>query len=158
MSKINLMRVALGGLLTGVVLNVLHYVLNGPILGDQWAAATESLGRGIPEGAGVMILVHHVGYVTWNFVIWNFLMGIALVWFYAAVRPRFGPGAKAAVFAGLAVWFVVWLLGFGGTLLAGMIPTSGVAITLVWGLFQVPIATVAGAWLYREGDARAPVA
>jgi len=149
-SKISLVRVVLGGLLAGVVLNVLHFVLNGPILGDQWAAASEPLGRTVPEDAGVMILVHHVGYVTWNFLMWNFLMGIALVWFYAAVRPRFGPGPKAAVYAGLAVWFVVWFLGFGGTLLAGMIPTNGVVLTLLWGLSQVLIATVAGAWLYRE--------
>ncbi len=128
------------------------------ILGDQWAVATESLGRGVPEGAGAMIRVHHVGYITWNFLIWNFLMGIALVWFYAAVRPRFGPGPKTAVFAGLAVWFIVWFLGFGGTLLAGMIPTNAVVITLIWGVFQVPIATVAGAWLYQEGGAPVPAA
>lgn len=67
-SKISQVRVVLGGLLAGVVLNVLHFVLNGLILGDQWAAATESLGRAVPEGAGVMILVHHIGYITWNFL------------------------------------------------------------------------------------------
>lgn len=148
MGKINLGRVALGGLLAGVVLNVLEFVLNEPILGDQWAAAMESLGRVAPEGAGAMI----------GYIIWNFLMGIALVWFYAAVRPRFRPGPKTAVFTGLAVWFVVWFLGFGGTLLAGMFPTNLVVITLIWELFEVPIATVAGAWLYQEGGAPAPAA
>lgn len=148
MGKINLARVVLGGLLAGVVLTVFEFVLNGPILSDQWTAAMESLNRTAPEGAGTMIA----------YVIWNFLLGIALVWFYAAVRPRFGPGPKTAVFTGLAVWFVVWLLGFGGTVIGGMFPTNLVVITVIWELFEVPIATVAGAWLYQEGGVSAAAA
>jgi hypothetical protein len=143
MGKINLQRVVLGGLLAGVVLNVFEFVLNEPILGDQWATAMESLNRVAPSGAGTMIA----------YVFWNFLLGIALVWFYAAVRPRYGPGPKTAVITGLAVWFVVWFLGFGGTLLAGMFPSNLVVIILIWELFEVPIATLAGAWLYQEGGA-----
>ncbi|UCC81953.1 MAG: hypothetical protein JSW46_13205 [Gemmatimonadota bacterium] len=145
MGKINLGRVLLGGLLAGVVLTVLEFVLNGLIVGDQWTAAMESLNRTAPEGAGVMIA----------YVVWNFLLGIALVWFYAAVRPRFGPGPKTAVITGLAVWFVVWLLMFGGTVIGNVFPTNLVVITVIWELFEVPIATVAGAWLYQEGEAPA---
>lgn len=140
MGKINLGRVVLGGLLAGVVLNVSEFVLNEPILGEQWSAAMETLGRTMPTDAGTMI----------GYVIWSFLLGIMLVWFYAAVRPRFGPGPKTAVTIGLAVWFVVWFLGFGGTLIVGMFPSKLVVITLIWELFEVPIATVVGAWLYKE--------
>ena len=141
MGRINLGRVVVGGLLAGVVLNVFEFVLNEPILGDQWTAAMESLNRLAPSGAGAMM----------GYVVWNFLLGIALVWFYAAVRPRFGPGPKTAVITGLAVWFIIWFLGFGGTLLSDMFPSSLVVITLIWEFFEVPIATLAGAWLYREG-------
>jgi hypothetical protein len=145
MGKINLGRVLLGGLLAGVVLSVLEFVLNEPILGDQWTAAMESLGMAPPEGAGTMIA----------YVVWNFVLGIALVWLYAAVRPRFGAGPKTAVITGLAAWFLIWFLGFGGTVIAGMFPTNLVVIVLIWELFEVPIATVAGAWLYQEGEAPA---
>ncbi len=147
MGKINLGRVVLGGLLAGVVLTVFEFVLNGPILSDQWTAAMESLNRTAPEDAGAMIA----------YVVWNFLLGIALVWFYAAARPRFGPGPRTAIITGLGVWFVVWLLGFGGTLISGMFPTSLVVVTVIWELFEVPIATVAGAWLYQEGAPAAEV-
>lgn len=147
MGKIDLGRVVLGGLLAGLVLTALEFVLNGLILADQWAAAMESLNRSAPEGAGTMVF----------YVVWNFVLGIALVWLYAAIRPRFGPGPRTAVVAGLAVWFFLWFLGFGGTVIGGMFPTSLVAITLIWEIFQVPIATVAGAWLYQEGGA-APAA
>lgn len=145
MGKINLGRVVLGGLLAGVVLTVFEFVLNGLILGDQWTAAMESLNRTEPEGAGVMIA----------YVVWNLVLGIALVWLYAAVRPRFGPGPKTAVVTGLAVWFMMWFLAFGGTVIGGLFPTNLVVITLIWEFFQVPIATVAGAWLYQEGEAPA---
>jgi hypothetical protein len=147
MGKINLGRVVLGGLLAGVVLTVLEFVLNGLILDDQWTAAMEALNRTASESAGTMI----------SYVVWNFLLGIALVWLYAAVRPRFGPGPKTAVFTGLAVWFLVWLLGFGGTVIAGLFPTNLVVITLIWGFFEVPIATVVGAWPYQEGAPAAAV-
>ena len=90
------------------------------------------------------------------YVIWSFVLGIALVWVYAAIRPRFGPGPKTAVFAGLAVWVLMWLLGFGATLLSGMFPAGLVLTTLVWELFEMPIAAVAGAWLYKEEAAAGP--
>ena len=31
-------------------------------------------------------------------------LGIAAVWLYAAIRPRYGAGPRTAVIAGLAVW------------------------------------------------------
>ena len=35
-------------------------------------------------------------------------MGLLLVWLYAAIRPRFGPGPRTATYAAL----VVWVCGF----------------------------------------------
>jgi hypothetical protein len=84
----------------------------------------ESLNVAAPEGAGTMIA----------YVVFNLVLGIALVWLCAAVRPRFGPGPKTAVITGLAAWF-----------------TNLVVIILIWEFFEVPIATLAGAWLYQEG-------
>jgi hypothetical protein len=148
MGKINFGRVIAGGLLAGVVINVLEFLLNGPILGPQWAAAMESMNRAVPTGAGSTI----------GYIIWGFVLGIGLVWLYAAVRPRFGPGVKTAVLAGLVVWFFAWFLGFGSTVLVGMFPTNLVLVTLVWAIFELPIATAIGGWLYQEGapEAAAP--
>ncbi len=80
----------------------------------------------------------------------SFVLGIAIVWLYAAIRPRYGAGPKTALCAGLAVWFFVWLWGFGGTVVMGLYPTKLVLITVIWGLFEVPIAAVVGAWPYKE--------
>ncbi|UCF20667.1 MAG: hypothetical protein JSU87_04455 [Gemmatimonadota bacterium] len=144
MGKINIGRVVTGGLLAGVVINALEFLLNEPILGGQWSDAMVALG--LEEPSGMTLL--------W-YVIWGFVLGIGIVWIYAAIRPRFGPGPKTAVTAGLAVWFLIWFLGFGATVLSGMFPTGLVLVTLVWELFEVPIAAVAGAWLYKEEGAAA---
>ena len=107
----------------------------------------ESLNVAASEGAGTMIA----------YVVFNFVLGIALVWLYAAVRPRFGPGPKTAVITGLAAWVLLWFLGFGGNLISGLFPTDLVVIIVIWEFFEVPIATLAGAWLYQEGAPAAAV-
>ena len=139
MGKINMGRVILGGLLAGVVLNIGEFLINEPILGEQWKGAMEALN--LPPVGG--------GAIAW-FVVMSFVLGIAIVWIYAAMRPRFGAGPKTAIIVGLTVWFLVWVWSFGGTMVFGLYPTNLVLITLVWGLFEVPIASVAGAWLYKE--------
>lgn len=139
MGKINIGRMMLGGLLAGLVLNVGEFLLNEPILGKEWAAAMEALNRPPISGSAI----------GW-FVVLSFVLGIAIVWLYAAIRPRYGAGPKTAICAGLAVWFFVWLWGFGGSIVMGLYPTKLVVITVVWGLFEVPLAALAGAWLYKE--------
>ncbi len=144
MSRINLTRVILGGLLAGVILSIGEFVVNELFLGDQWAAAMEALNLAPPSGIAVAL-----------YVIWSLILGIAIVWIYAAIRPRFGPGPKTAVIAGLAVWFFVWFMGFGSTLINDMFPGSLVLIAVVWGLIETIAAALAGGWLYRE-EAAAP--
>jgi hypothetical protein len=137
--KINLLRVILGGLVAGFVINLGEFLLNEPILGRRWAEAMEALNR--PPMGGAAIL---------HFVILGFALGIVAVYLYAAIRPRFGAGPKTAVCAGLLVWFFVYLYGGLGILGMGLFPRSLVLIGIGWGLLELPIATVFGAWLYKE--------
>src|SRR5438876_1347903 len=100
MGKINWGRVVLGGLLAGVVLNVVDYVFYGVMMKQDLAAAMQGLGKQ-PGAMDSLVPL---------FVALDFVTGIGLLWVYAAIRPRFGPGAKTAVIAGVAVWFFVGLL------------------------------------------------
>jgi hypothetical protein len=85
-------------------------------------------------------------------VVITFLYGIALIWIYAAIRPRFGPGPRTAIAAGLVLWVLAYVL-FASTLWAfGMFTARIAIVTSVWGLFEAPIAALAGAWLYVEHD------
>jgi hypothetical protein len=136
---INMGRVILGGLLAGLVINIGEFVLNEPILGAEWAAAMEALNRP-PVGGSAIAL----------FVLMGFLLGIVMVWTYAAIRPRMGKGPKTAACAGLLVWFFVYLYGSVGYLAMELFPASLIIIGLIWGLIELPIAAVVGAWLYKE--------
>jgi hypothetical protein len=55
-----------------------------------------------------------------------------------------------AIVSGLIVWFFAWLWNNGGLMAMGTFPTKLLMIATVWGFFQLPIAAIAGAWLYRE--------
>ena len=141
MGRINYARVVLGGLLAGLVINIGEFVLNVPILGEQWRIALEGLGRAEVGG----------GQIAW-FIVWGFVLGVALEWLYAAIRPRWGPGPKTAICAGLVVWALVWVLGFGSTLVQGILPVKLVIISWIWGVVELPIAGLLGARFYAEED------
>ena len=139
MGKINWGRVVAGGLLAGVVLNVFDFVIHGVLLADQWNAALAALGKGEMSGSATV----------W-YVVFDFLLGIATVWLYAAIRPRHGPGPKTAACAGLFVWFIVGFLFNLAQMPSGLYPGNLLLISAVVSLVYVPLAAVAGAWAYKE--------
>src|SRR5207245_7706430 len=111
MGKINMQKVLIGGLIAGVVLNIVDYVLYGVVLKAQMAAAMQALGK--PPIAGNTIL--------W-FVFLDFVVGVFLVWLYAAIRPRYGAGPATAVKAGLAAWFLGGLVNAAFMWPMGLMP------------------------------------
>jgi hypothetical protein len=139
MSSINWSRVVLGGLAAGMVINASESVLNGVILAKDWEAAMAALGKKPMSGDQISV-----------FIVWGFLVGIFAVWLYATIRPRYGGGPKTAFCAGSAVWGLGYLLAAVGPLVLELFPSRVIAIGLVVGLAEVLVATLLGAWLYRE--------
>jgi hypothetical protein len=139
MSRINMGRVVLGGLLAGLVLNIGETLLNAVVLARDMEAVTAA--RNVPPVGGSAIA---------GFVVMCFVLGIAMVWLYAAIRPRFGPGAKTALIAGVAVWLMAFVWSGVSSALMQFIPAGLMAMGLAWGFFESAIAAVAGAWVYKE--------
>ena len=139
MAKINMGRVVLGGLLAGLVVNIGEFLFNGVLFGEQMDAASKALGLEPPGGGAIAV-----------FVVQAFVMGIVAVWLYAAIRPRFGAGPGTAVLAGLIVWFLSPAFSTVAYLVMGMFPAKLLAYGLFWTLVEIPLASVAGAWVYRE--------
>jgi hypothetical protein len=140
MSNINVGRAILGGLVTGLVLNIGEFVLNTIVLG---ADMKEFFKRcGFPTDPGPTFIAIAVAI--------TFVLGIVIVLGYAAIRARFGPGPKTAIIAALFAWFSVYLyqnvIGLG----LGIVPTRVVVIALAWGLVEYILATLAGAAVYKE--------
>jgi hypothetical protein len=140
MGKINLQRVLVGGLLAGVVINGGEMLFHTVVFKDTMQAAMAALGKTVPDDAPSL--------AYW--ITFGFLYGIALVWAYAAIRPRFGASVKTAVYAGLMVWLFGVVFNALGEAPLGLFPRNVYVMGGVWGLIELPIAAVAGAWLYKE--------
>ncbi len=139
MEGINWARVFGGGLLAGLIINSGEFILNVPILGEEFEAVMTSMNREPPGNSAIMI-----------FVLMSFALGIFAVWLYAAIRPRFGAGAKTAACAGSIVWGLANLYPNIAFMAMDFFPMRLLLIVVVWGFFEVTLATVAGAWLYKE--------
>lgn len=136
---INYGRVLLGGLLTGLILNIGEYTLNEQVLGAQMKTFFLKHGFAVPGNNFIPIAVG----IT-------FVLGIVIVWTYALIRPRLSPGPKAAIVAAVIAWFGIYLYsGIINGILFG-IPLNTILLVLVWGLVEYILAALAGAWVYKE--------
>ena len=139
MNKINVGRVLLGGLVAGLVISIGNFLINRVLLRD--AMNVEFARLHVPEPGNDFIA---------KAVVLTLILGIGIVYLYAAIRPRFGAGVKTAVCAGLMAWFFVFLYT---SVIMGMVLRMPAALTLkrtVWGLVEYTIGAVVGAWLYKE--------
>ena len=142
---INTGKVVVGGLVAGLIMNVAGFLVQGMMLGPRMmgemiAAAPTLAGKG--EDAMSMA----------GRVITQFVIGILLVWLYAAMRPRFGPGPKTAMYAA----FVIWLCGFLfylDWLYLGMMTAATYAMMSVAMVVTLAIAAWVGCMLYKEEGA-----
>jgi hypothetical protein len=142
MGKINMGRVILGGLVAGIVINVFEGVLNGVVLADQWTAYMSSLGKAAAFAVNQLVWFNLIG----------LLYGILTVRLYAAIRPRFGPGPRTALRAGIAIWLIGYLLPNMSYVVAGLAPQNLTMIALAVGIVEVLLAALAGAALYKEDE------
>jgi hypothetical protein len=139
---INTSKVITGGLAAGVVANIIGYLgfgmWLGPRLNAEAAAVAPALaGRGM---TGTAIATQ---------VVLQFIIGLLLVWLYAAMRPRFGPGMKTATYAALAVWVCGFVFHIDW-LLSGLMSTTSYVLASIVALVQVIASAGVGAMLYAE--------
>jgi hypothetical protein len=139
MGSINMGRVVIGGLVAGLLINISEFLLNAVVLANDMTAAMAALNRPAIDSS----------MIVW-FVILGFGIGIMAVWVYAAIRPRFGPGVQTAICASLVIWGLAYLYPNLFMIITGLFPTRLMVIATVWGLAEVLIAGVAGAWIYTE--------
>lgn len=132
----NWSRVLGCGLLAGIVCIILGSVVTA-LLGRDFAA--------LPN--------NHLGSPTAGCVMFNVLLdlleGISILWLYAAIRPLYSPGAKTAVIAAFAWWFIV-SLGDATWCSFGFCPPRSVIPLMIATLPALILATLAGARFYKE--------
>lgn len=138
MGRINVARVILGGIVAGIVIDLLSYPLHDILLKNEHAEAMKALGKTMPEGGSTL--------VVW--LIYGLVWGIAAVAVYAGFRPRFGPGAMTAIRAALVAWFFGTVLTAVAMWNMTLMPFS--IVEVVGELIGAILATLAGAAVYKE--------
>lgn len=144
---INTQKVVVGGLAAGVVLNIIDYAAYGVILADRMKAESNAFKAGLGDQMAVMD-----GKAIATYVIMDFVVGLLVVWAYAAMRPRFGAGAKTAVYAGLMFW-IFGLITTSGFMHMGVM-SSGLwwTFSFIW-LVNLVLAALVGGRIYSEDSA-----
>ncbi len=143
----NTSKVLVGGIVAGIVLNVIDWLVYTKLIAAQMAAQMDAFKPGL--SAAMMS-----GNAITIYVITDFIYGLLIVWTYAAVRPRLGPGPRtAATVAGL-----FWLYGIfinSNMLISGMMNYNLFWMTSLITLITLIIGAVAGSALYTEEGAPA---
>ena len=126
----NTKRILLGGLLAGTVITIGEIVRQAIMIPGAPAS-----GASMPTGV---------------FILRGVSLGIFCLLLYAAVRPRLGAGVKTAITVGILVFLVGILFPPFGLTMQAFAPARLLLETIIWNAVQLPLATAAGAWLYRE--------
>ena len=139
MAPMNVGRVVVGGLVSGLVANILDFVITSYFLVTDIAemAARLNLSATTAESA------------VWVFVGGDFVWGLLLVFTYAAIRPRFGPGPKTAAISGFILWLAIAILTAQLTAM-GLRTLSSYLKSAALYLVSAILSSLAGAALYRE--------
>ena len=139
MGGINLARVLIGGIVAGVVANAGSYLIEQVILVEDGTQLAQrlNLDRAQVEASAA----------TW--IIGDFLYGILLVFAYAAMRPRFGPGPRTAVISAVTLYLpiTIVLMGF---MSMGVFVQDAFLRSAGLHLVATVAASLAGAAVYKE--------
>lgn len=141
-AAMNTKSVVTSGLAAGLVLNIIDFVSNTFIMGERMKMELDAV------NPSLWTAMNAPSNIAW-FVGIDFVLGLLIVWLYAGIRPRFGPGPSTAIKAGVYVWFVctlMWMFFY----LMGMFSTASFATGAVISLVNAVLAAWVGGKLYSE--------
>lgn len=138
----NTPKVLVGGVAAGVVLIAIDLLTQSYILGDRMKADAEAFRPGITAAMSS-------GSAIATYVITDLVVGLLLVWTYAAIRPRFGPGPRTSMIAAFLFWILGSFLTAGYMQLGIMSVRTWWMYGFIW-LITLLLASWAGARLYSE--------
>lgn len=138
----NLKRIVLGGLVAGIVCFIGDGVVHGVLLQSRWNDIAAALHLATSEADQKASMVWFLAY--------DLVKGFAALVVYAMIRPRFGPGPRTAIIAGLLTWALCIPLPLGGLLPMHFFGRKFALLWSIYGAFPVLLGAIAGAALYQE--------
>ncbi len=141
MKNVNWGRFVLGALIVAAICFVSDGFLHQKVVDEQWMALAAALGTTMKE---------HAGWTMVYFVVFEMGRGFLTMYVYVLLRPRLGPSATTATWAGLVAWVAYSLTGPVQFIPLGFY-SEGLWLSV--GAFQLVfsiVAAIAGAAPYKE--------
>ena len=139
MAGINVGRWMVGGVVAGIFVWLFEGVASLFYM-EEYMQSMEAHSLSMEMGPAMWVLS----------IVVSLIVGLAAVFFYAAMRPRFGAGPKTAVIVGFALWLSGYLMSLIGYQMMGLFSQGLLIKWGVIGLIEVVLASILGAWIYRE--------
>ena len=95
-SKININRLIIGGVIGGVAMLAIEFIIHAVLLHEEYAILRE-LGTMRPEQNLKGELYHHLAVI---------MSGVPLSFFYVLVREKVGTGPGTAIKVGVLAWMI----------------------------------------------------
>jgi hypothetical protein len=141
MNRINYGRVLLGGLVAGVVANACDTLIGMFVMAEDMQRMVQRL------GLDQRVFTSRAVVGTWIAV--DFVYATLIVWTYAAVRPRLGPGPSTAVTVGAVMCGAVTVVLYGFQQM-GLFTIDSFIKNAVFSFATAMLASLAGARIYRD--------
>lgn len=142
--RINWPRVFRGGFIWAAVYGGLGAVLMVLFMGREFMEELERLGRPLEVSSRLIAFLVPFG------LAFTIGWGLAAVWLYAAIRPRYGPGVRTALLAAAAVWLLSVVAPLSHLAAFGVVSMRFVIVDLGAELVLIAAATLVAARQYRE--------
>ncbi len=141
---INASKVAAGGIAAGLTMAVLDIAMSKLYFGSKMVAEMNAYKPGTGDamtasGWWMAPLINGI------------LTGILLIWLYAAIRSRFGPGQKTAVYAAIYFWIVASVFTSAYGMMGMMSWGLWGAYSIAWLVILIIAASVGGRIYTEDG-------
>lgn len=143
---INTSKVVTGGLAAGVVMAILDFVLNVFLFGDRMKLEMNAFKTGLGD-----IMSEPSGSTMIGYIVMDLVIGMLLAYTYAAMRPRFGAGAKTSIIVALVFWVFALILMSGYLMMGAMSNGLWWSVSIGYLVALVIASLVAGAMYSEEG-------
>jgi hypothetical protein len=141
MGRINTVRVVIGGLVAGIVANAIDFVINTYLMANEGVEMVQRLN----------LKADVVEHSMWTWIGFDFVYCLLVVFTYAAMRPRFGPGPKTALIAGMCYWLAFGAMSAGFTAM-GMFTHLAFIKSAAFSLASTLVPALVGAAIYKEEE------
>ena len=141
MSQINYARVGLGALVGGIVANAADFAINAYLLVEDGQRMIQRLNLDPATVEAAM--------PAW--IVIDFVYAFLVVWNYAAMRPRFGPGPATAFKAGFVIWAGIFVILIGFQQMGIFTPDSFMKNS-AYSFVSMVLMSLAGCYFYKESN------